>query len=212
MTTSIGSVEAASDPTEQADWLELKALASDDGNSSLQDLVSELRRSGSTDALEDSQEALVDMRGELSEQTADAVFAELEDRSNAAGDGYPFSVDDQSIQIKPISNQADSTYMFMLVLSHFGLQTCNINKIYPARDFEEISQAAANGFFGHNEHDGSYLFASPTRRPSDFMSAVDELTKRIGEGGGAKYADGISDANQKDDGLDVVVWHGFKDD
>jgi hypothetical protein len=41
VTTGIGSPSAASDSTTLADWLELKALASHDGNSSFQDLVAE---------------------------------------------------------------------------------------------------------------------------------------------------------------------------
>ena len=83
VTLGIGSPLASGDSTTQADWLELKALASLDGNSSFQDLVAELRRGGSTDAIQDSMDALVDTRGETSERLADAVFSELEERARS---------------------------------------------------------------------------------------------------------------------------------
>ena len=210
MTSGIRSPSASSDSTTQADWLELKALASFDGNSSFQDLVAEFRRGGSTDAIQDSMDALVDVRGETSERLADAVFAELEERALSAGDGYPFSVGDQAIQLGPDALSTGSTYVFLLLLSWFGVAAGTGTRIRPERDFEDISQAAAESYFGRNEHDGSYLFAFPRRtRASGFPAAVDELARELGEGGGAKPVKPA--AHQKDAHLDLVVWHGFAD-
>lgn len=210
MTTGIGSPSAASDSTTLADWLELKALASHDGNSSFQDLVAEFRRGGSTDAIQDSMDAQVDTRGEISERLADAAFAELEERAIAAGDGYPFSVGDQALQLERDALGTDSTYIFMLLLSSFGVAAGTGTRVRPERDFEDISHAAAESYFGGNEHDGSYLFAFPRRtKASGFRAAVDELAQKLREGGGAKPVKPA--ASQKDAHLDLVVWHGFAD-
>ena len=210
MTLTLGSVTASSDPIDQADWLEVKALVSADGNSSFQDLVAELRRNGSTDATEESAKALADSRGEISERLASDVFSELEDRQVAAGEGYPFGLSDQSVRLTQETPYARSTYIFLLLLSYIEVPHIQVLGSNPQRDFEDISQTAAESFFGHNEHDGSYLFAFPRRgNESSFIAAVHELTKQIGEGGGAR--EGIDNSRQKDAGLDVVVWHGFKD-
>lgn len=201
---------ASADTTAHADWLELKALMAADGNSSFQDFVAEIRRDGSTDAVRDSVEALVDSRGETSERLAETVFYELEDRARAAGDGYPFSVGEQAIQLNSDLLETGSTYVFLLLLSKFGVNAAVGVRVRPERDFEDISMAAAEGYFGHNEHDDSYLFAFPRRTPaSGFPAAVDELSRRLGEGGGAKPV--APAAQQKDAHLDVVVWHGFAD-
>ncbi len=206
----IGPPSATSDSTALADWLELKALASDDGNSSFQDLVAELRRGGSTDAVHDSMEASVDAGGGTSERLVDSVFTELEDRSVSAGEGYPFTVNDQTIQFKFPALPADFTYTFLLLLSKFGVTAGAGTRVRPERDFEDISCAAAESYFGSNEHDGTYLFAFPRRtKAPGFSAAVDQLARLLGEGGGAKQVKPAS--NQKDAHLDLVVWHGFAD-
>lgn len=210
MTVDIGSVLASNDACTHADWLELKALSAADGNSSFQDLVAEIRRSGSTDAVQDSYEALVDARGEMSEQLADAVFTELQERAEAAGCGYPFTLTSEAIQLESAALQSDSTYLFLLLLSRFGVSAGKGSSVRPERDFEDISLAAAESFFGLNNHDGSYLFAFPRRtKPAGFPAAVDDLARSIGEGGGAKPIPLL--AWQKDAHLDVAVWHGFSD-
>lgn len=117
------SPTAASGSTKLADWLELKALASHDGNSSFQDLVAELRRGGSTDAVHDSTAAAVDAGGVTSERLVDSVFTELEDpylfafprRTRAAG--FSAAVDQLAQQlgegggakqVKPAIQQKDA--------------------------------------------------------------------------------------------------------
>lgn len=210
MTSGIESPPASGDPTTQADWLELKALSAADGNSSFQDLVAELRRDGSTDAVQESNDALVDTRGETSERLADAVFSELEERVRAAGRGYPFAVGEQAIQLDSDALGAGSTYIFLLLLSWFGVAAGKGTRVHPERDFEDISMAAAEGYFGRNEHDGSFLFAFPRRtKAPGFPAAVDELARRLGEGGGAKPVTVAT--QQKDAHLDIVAWHGFAD-
>ena len=209
MTIAELSVSAASQSREHADWLELKALASDDGNSSLQDLIAELRRNGSTDAIEESTGASADAHGELTERIAGDAFSEIEERALAAGPGYPFHVGTRSIQALSSVDDRSSTYLFLLLLSVYGVRAVTVG-VRPERDFEDISQFAAQGYFGLNEHDGHYLFAFPRRtKAPGFAQAVEDLSSQLGEGVGAK--DVTPSAQQKDAHLDVVVWHGFPD-
>ncbi len=187
------------------------ALSAPDGTASLQDLISQLRRDGSTDAVFESQEALVDAHGEITEQIAESVFYEIQDRANAAGPGYPFIVTEQSIRHQQPTEDCVWTYEFLLLLSVFGVDAGKSSRTRPERDFEDISIAATEQFFGCNQHDGSYLFAFPRRTgPRGFTAAVDALCRTIGEGGGASGLPVARD--QKDGRLDVVVWHGFPDD
>ncbi len=207
--TFLASSVAAGGSCRMADWIELKALSEKDKNASFQDLIADLRRGGSTDALPEQEEMdEIDCHGELSEELATNAFGEIEERSVAAGVGYPFEVNEQYIQLR--SNIYTSTYLFQLLLSHYGVNAEQSLSIHPEREFENISIDAAQGYFGRNEHDGSYLFAFPRRtNETSFPEAVDELSSKLGEGGGAKLV--LPAKDQKDAHLDLVVWHGFAD-
>ena len=200
---------ATSGSHELADWIELKALSADDQNASFQDVVVELRRSGTIDAVHEDIESLLDSHGTPSELLVSDVFAEIGRRHVAAGSGYPFNVKDEYIQLKSI-DIFNSTYIFQLLLSSLGVDAGTRSRIRPERDFEDISLEAARNYFGCNQHDGHYLFAFPRRTSRrSFPEAVDELVGMLGEGGGCRH---ISIArNQKDAHLDLVVWHGFRD-
>lgn len=201
---------AASGPYELADWVELKALSTDDKNASFQDLIAELRRSGSIDDVYEDIDALVDSHGIPSELLATDTFAEITERSIAAGPGYPFKVKEDYIQLEFIDGIFNSTYIFQLLVSSLGVDAGKRARVRPERDFEDISLEAARNFFGYNEHDGYYLFAFPRRTSrKSFPEAVDELTGMLGEGKGCKHT--AIARNQKDANLDLVVWHGFND-
>ncbi len=153
---------------------------------------------------------LIDSRGEKSEELAADAFSEIENRQMDAGRGYPFDVDSQHIQLRQSSEPGVYTYIFLLLLSRFGVEAGRGSYVRPERDFEDISVYAAQGYFGRNAEDGSYLFAFPRRTDEkSFRSAVDALSNRLGEGGGAKGV--VPAKNQKDAHLDLVVWHGFID-
>lgn len=200
---------ASSGPYELADWVELKALSTDDKNASFQDLVAELRRSGSIDAVYGDVDTLVDSHGAISEALVTGVFAEIEERKIAADSGYPFSVKEGHIQLK-CTDIYNSTYIFQLLISFLGIDAGRKARIRPEQDFEDISLEAARNYFGCNEHDGYYLFAFPRRTSQrSFPAAVNQLTGMLGEGSGCNNV--AIARNQKDDRLDLVVWHGFKD-
>lgn len=212
MIIPLKSPGAAAGPSRLADWLELKALFSADRNASSQDLVAELRRDGSVDAMIDvnNESGMTNFNDESPELIAKDAFLEIEDRSKAAGAGYPFAVVDQYIELDLSSDVALNTYLFLLALSNYGIDAGKGPNIYPERDFEDISLEAAKKYFGSNPHDGSYLFAFPRRTDErSFAEAVEELARLLNEGGGARNSPLVD--QQKDAHLDLVVWHGFAD-
>ena len=205
---------AASDPPEhQADWLELLALSKDDKNSSLEDLVRELRRSGSTEAVgePESIEEITDEGSERSQAIAEDAFAELHDRSVACGGhpvGYPFDVFERYIQGK--SGSQKSIYTFLLLLSQFG-KDAGPPGLDAADLFERVSAVAALEYFGGSASGArAYPFGFPRRlTPRGFKDALDDLCREMGEGGGCREWPTRHD--QKDGHLDLAVWRPFPD-
>lgn len=205
---------AATDGAEaHADWLELLALSKDDKNSSFEDLVRELRRSGSTEALEDFEtiEEITDEGSERSQAVAEDALGEVSDRLTACGShpvSYPFEVQPRYIQAR--ANFDDSVYVFLLVLSTFG-KDAGPSTLDGADLFEQVSAYAAEQYLGGADRGAKrYLFGFPRRvSPAGFRDAVDDLCVRIGEGGRSRNRPTRSD--QKDAKLDLVVWRAFDD-
>lgn len=202
---------ATSDPVVHADWLELRALTLDDLNASHSDLVAELRRTGSVEAVEPDalheEDEQLDEGSEVSQAIADAVFAELEDRAASAPGGYPFAVDADTVAAS--DQAATSLYSFLLCLSALGGD--DLAGITPRRLFEDVSGAVIRAYFGSDDVTSLYHFGFPRRiGPAGFSAALDELCGTIREGvctrTGVKVA-----ADQKDATLDVVVWKQFPD-
>ena len=199
-------------PQKLADWLEIKALLSPDGNASQQDLVAELRRNGSTDALQDDIRGLSDSRGELSEMVADDSLSEISDRAIATGEGYPFEANNRYLQLDSDIDVRKSTYLFLLLVSVFGPRAVVDSSSRPDRSFEDISVDAARNYLCHRERDDSYLFAFPRRSGQrSFPEAVNRLSILLGEGGGINRSYHPKARDQKDAFLDLVVWRGFPD-
>jgi hypothetical protein len=176
-------------PIRLADWLELTAILSSDGNASRGDLERTLRRA-----------SLSEMRDDLAvEQKLLEVFEEIEQRWKAAASAYPFEVDYGTLQTKSTWHQFPA-YAFCLCLSYFGSPT-----LQPRKLFELVSGAAAKAFVYGNAVD----FGSPRHVLSAaFPDAVSQLCALIGEGD--RYA-GLPTLGQKDAKLDLVAWRDFPD-
>jgi hypothetical protein len=201
---------ATADPVAHADWLELQALAAKDRNSSLQDLASALRRTGSGEELEDEHlaEETDDRGGETTEPVAEAAFAEIEDRNIGCDGAYPFSLGTSFLQLK---GQIDnSVYVFLLLLSLFG-KDAGPPGLDSAHLFEEIAGVAlVNCLGGPNNRAEAYQFGFPRRiKPKGFTAAVEALCQQLGEGDGSR--DRPTRKDQKDAALDLVAWRSFPD-
>lgn len=215
MKAAINPAPSASDgPETHADWLELRALEAADNNSSIQDLIQVIRRSGTTDALPDIDDAglLLDRGGEKSQVVAEDAFGEIEDRFSSCGgdDGtYPFAIGSQDIQLRDTSTYS---YLFLLLLSRFG-KDAGPKGLDGAKLFEEVSIEAALSYFGGSALGvGTYHFGAPRRspKPADFVSALNEMCRNLGEGVACRV-ERPNVADQKDAKLDLAVWRPFCD-
>lgn len=215
---------AAEGQTVHADWLELHALASRDGNASAIDLTRALHRTGSVEAISmrvgadgepvadpDVEDAPWDSGSERLEAIGESALAEVDNRARAClgRPAYPFMVGANFVQLP--QRPADSIYVFLLLLSHYGI-SAGPTDMNAARLFEEVSLAAAKEYMSGGRHPvESFLFGAPRRQGTPgFADALDELCRQMKEGTGAKR-DEPSTSSQKDGGLDLVVWRPFPD-
>jgi hypothetical protein len=182
-----------------ADWLEIYALISADGNSSRGDLEKALRTS-----------SVFEARGrEAVEEVCLQVFFELEQRAAAAGDAYPFIIDGAVLTSKP--NRDDFTgYIFCLFLSYFRWSTDRNHEISinPWLLFEELSYIAATAYIGGEGITFGTSRGNSAAAKAAFKQAIKDLCKRIGEGKDFKEQ---SVLNRQDDKVDLIVWRDFSD-
>jgi len=207
------------DSIQLADWIELQALTSGDGSANTGQLERALRRTGTfdPDAPEEG-EVPHDSDHGLIEGKVDEVFAELEDRAQAADSAYPFEVSRAEVKTKGHIEQY-IPYVFCLCLSMFGdgAKRLNIQKdddgdpaddlpTYPRRLFEHIATIAAANYIGGE----AVRFGSPRRGMSpSFIDALNELSwSHLHEGDGYNN-DPIF--GSKDRHLDIVAWKDFPD-
>ncbi len=187
--------DSPTDTIKLADWLEIYSLLSPDGNSSRGDLESVLRTSGLF--ARDESEAI--------ELKALEVFSELEDRTKAAKDAYPFKI--EGSLLRTLDWRKHPAYVFCLCLSYFGCREKKGSKAFPRRWFEHLSRDAAQQYLGGD----ALRFGSPRLKselPVSFTDAINHICKQLNEGEGYKGG-GLSD--RKDDALDVIAWKHFPD-
>ena len=210
---------ASSSPEELADWLELRAIQSADRNSSIQDLVRALRRSGTTDALVDDEDDddgdggyASDPGSEKVQAAAEGAFSEVEERRAACApspdvSGYPFEVADDYLSLSDGGEQ--HVYLFLLLLSIFGRDAGPGD--VPGDDlFDDVCAEALKSYFGGPARTTAVVFGFPRRVfPAGFRAAVDQLCRNMGEGGSCR--DRPTRKSQKDANLDIVAWRDFPD-
>lgn len=207
MKTKKGSrVELPKSPSDfisLADWLELNALISPGRSASRVALERALRCAGLFQShLRDEEQPLEDVLLK--------VFREIEERSMAAGDGYPFAVESSLIRLRGRPRDYPA-YIFCLVLSYFGWQIKKGAEINPWKLFEELACLAAQQYI----HGDSLWFAQRDARSNSrkrhikvFEGAVNNLCSTLGEGSGFSKKNTL---NSQDDNVDIVVWRNFAD-
>ena len=204
--------EASADATEHADWLELHAVISGDSVTSPQDLATALKRTGSSDAVDDFEDSdpidsAVEHEDEALERIADEAFEILGRRRQYLGETYPFSLNDV---ITAESQAARSPYTFLTALTYFGSRIDSAPE--PATSlFELLSTFALEKYLGgHTAR--SYHFGFPrVQSPSSFRDALNELCIELGEGTECSIPNPHA-ASVKDAKLDLVGWIPFYDD
>jgi hypothetical protein len=198
----MATLSLPSEPTNElklADWLEVLALLSEDGNSSSGDLASALSLSSVFEG----------GRNEGVEQKCLEVFSELEDRQNAADSAYPFEINGSVLQLKE-NRDHFSAYIFCLCLSYFQWSTKRSSEIdiNPWLLFEELAAISARKYIGGDVLRFGTSRSEGKKDPSMFRDAVNRLCRQFGEGIGFKEQDTL---DVKDDKVDLVAWKHFQD-
>ena len=222
--TSLRIPAATADPTEHADWLEFSALLAPSGEVSAQDLITAVRRTGSSDAILDldmleedrtdsdyldavSIDDAVEREDEELEIIADAAFEQLARREQFLDDQYPFTLGDV-LTAKP--GAVETAYSFLAAVTSFGWRNENAPES-AASLFEYLSAAVLVCYLGGKDAVCSYDFGFPRRQSSSaFRDAVDELCTWMGEGGKCR-TDQPGMQAVKDAKLDLVAWIPFGD-
>jgi hypothetical protein len=182
-----------------ADWLELYAQLSADGNSSKGDLESALKTASVLEAKgSDALEAL-----------CLEVFSELEQRVVAAGEAYPFLIAGSVLSSKP-KQEEFAAYLFCLYLSYFRWSTKRNSeiKVNPWLLFEELSCVAAVEYLNGEGVLFGTSRGNTKAAQKGFKAAVSNLCRQMGEGKDFKAQ---PDLSRKDDGVDLVAWKRFTD-
>jgi hypothetical protein len=196
---------AAADATESlADWMEFEALRSKEEQTSVEDLVRVIRRTGSTDAFDESN---ADRGSEVSQIVAQDAFSEVENRKIACGNnGYPFDIEQGLLRLK--SKPEDFPYILLLLMS---ATTPTAGHQGTAALFERMCTQAALEYLGGTANGaGAIRFGSPRKTPlAQLNQAIDDLCVRVAEGGGCKIS--AKAKHLGDEGLDVVAWRHFPD-
>jgi hypothetical protein len=181
------------DELELADWCELNALLAEDRSFSFGDLERALNRA-----------AVFRNQEELEEKMSEVSF-EIEARALAASEGYAFTFDGYSVEVRADEGNYYA-YVFCLCLSYFGWEQAPGATVFPARMFEWLSSLAARRFV-----QGEVIrFAAPREGevPGAFRDAVDHICRRFGEGIGLQQT---GEPVGQDDTLDIVAWRDFPD-
>lgn len=189
--------KAITDSVELADWLELKALSSRDGNASKSDLSGLLRRAGGYDPANDA---------DAVERLCLAAFTELETRPKSSGDFYPFVIKGGVVRVKLNALTKYPVYIFCLCLSAWRWMNAKERPDNARQLFEDVSCFVAKNYLG-----GEVLrFASPrVEALKEFSTAIGHLCQVVGEGAG--FREDQAHGSKKDAKLDVVAWKGFPD-
>lgn len=175
-----------------ADWLEITAFVSDDGETSAGDLERQLSR----------------LNCARPEEAAGNALAEVDRRGKAAATAYPFQRSPSgSAVIRRDEAATCIAYLFCLLLSFCRWKLRKGAGLNPWLLFEELSCHAARNYLGE-----AVAFGTSTRvgktAGTVFASRVNMLCKQLGEG---DEFNGGKTFNAQDEKLDLVAWRPFAD-
>lgn len=195
-----------------ADYLELNALFSEDGQSYSESIV---------DALEISAEEVsgdVDYDMKNREEVASAAVARLSSRSRALGASYPFDVDEFGYMISFVEkydDRAHIAYIVSLILSNLRAVSPILvgSDVHPTDDevrslrlfFQYFATAAVAAEIGGQ----AWSFGFPRPDGSSFLAKLCEIWKTLKDGRVA--ADSSAPPDPKDDQIDIFAWREQQD-
>lgn len=137
----------------------------------------------------------------------DEISIEINSRISNSNGNYPFYLEDNYSLIYDKSIDKNHIYKFLLLATRLNMKTSKIqNGLDGTQIFEHLSSLIAKSYFGDNSEVD--IMGTSKSDVGGFRSKLNELVKKIGEGGtihdNPKY-------KPQDDNLDVVLWKGFSD-
>jgi hypothetical protein len=189
------------------DWLELEAFLSPFGLASVDDVISS--------QFMQSEDAEVDIAegDRQQEDLRSAIEAEVDFRSSALGDAYPFELsgDGEQLEIACADevHDAASAYLLCLILSH--VTNSPILRVPPdpelvrqarKRLFQILATLAAAG----HAHGGAVSLGWPREKKESIIDVVARATLNAGTGQARAAPHNLEPKGAKDGGLDVLAW------
>lgn len=190
---------------ELADYLELLCIVND-GDYSINDAQTHIGIISD----EDDQEGILTEDDDIFDELQFAL-QEIDRRSDACGGHYPFIADRNSIHYLQ-GESADEknlalVYKYLLLATRLNMFQHKLSgEIDGTLLFEELSAVAVKNYFGHNSE--SLVFG--TGAQGGFRDKINHLIENLKEGVEAKDPEDTTH-DEKDGGLDVVVWKPFAD-
>lgn len=190
---------------ELADYLELLCIVNG-GDYSINDAQPQIDIISD----EDDQEDIMNEDDQIHDELQFAL--EEIDRRNDDCDGhYPFIADRNSIHYCPGESVTEQrlalVYTYLLLATRLNMiQHKSYREIDGTLLFEELSAVAVKNYFGNNAD--SLVFG--TAAEGGFGDKIKRLIEELKEGVGAKDPEDTTN-DEKDGGLDIVVWKPFAD-
>jgi len=151
---------------------------------------------------------------DAADEVAEETYMEIEQRKDACADGYPFETARKGYALRVRVGQTANgdpkhiIYKCLLLATRLNMQN---NKIHAGVDgtvlFEQLAAESVRKYLGPRAE--SLVFGAAVGA-TGFSGKVDNLCKKMGEGGGFIGRGGTS-SNQRDGKLDVVAWKPFAD-
>ncbi|GAB5376048.1 MAG: hypothetical protein AcusKO_25100 [Acuticoccus sp.] len=200
------------DPDLAADYLELAAFFSPNGQAFSQSI---------TDALELSAEEdfdTVDKELRAREEAASGAVARISQRQRILGSAYPFAVDDDGDVITFKESDlsfGNAAYLVSLILSHLRSvsEVLNGTSLYPTeaeiRDLRNYFQYLATAGLAAEIGGPAWSFGHPRPDGSGFTEKLTEIWIALRDG--CVNRDPSAPTRPKDDQVDVFAWREHRD-
>ena len=148
---------------------------------------------------------------EQTEPAVDEAYSEIERRQASSRDGYPFVVGERGNTLHADTNfysYRHLVYKYLLLSTRLDMAR---NRRHAGIDgtllLERLAAEVVREYFGKRAE--SLVFGTASGH-ADFPAKVDDLCRKIKEGGGF-FDHAANSSNVRDGKLDVVVWKHFTD-
>ncbi len=192
-----------------ADWLELKAIASDDGRVGFGTLIS------ATALTENDQEENIADEDAEEDRLVQEAQEEVTRRLESVGDDYPFRIDENGRAmcfVRPVT-EAGYIYLFCLYLSHAFDRTIIAEGFAPEVDnkIRDLFQACATVAAGGFVKGPAISFGWPRPSGTKFLRALHIVYKEFKDGTPVKKPRPAASKRIKDNGIDIIAWRRSAD-